>query len=105
MAQAFDLAGITKAAGAPSFAFLAKGGSRKCPRQAGLITCRQQNQIAHAATPPTPSTSSGQALAKNARMGHPQWELHMRRSPKVGARRYLGPIVLLFRVRFNRQQV
>ena len=37
MAQAFDLAGIT--------------------------TCPQQNQIAHAASPPT--------LAKNARMGHP----------------------------------
>jgi hypothetical protein len=31
------------------------------------------NPIAQASSPPTPSTSSGQALAKNARMGHPPW--------------------------------
>jgi len=30
------------------------------------------NQLAQAASPPTPSASSGQALAKSARMGHPQ---------------------------------
>src|ERR1035438_372126 len=54
--------------GAPSFAFFAKGGSRKCRRQVGLIACPQQNQIAHAASPPT--------LAKNARMGHPSNDVH-----------------------------
>src|ERR1700676_5331904 len=30
-----------------SFAFFAKGGSRKCRRQVGLITRPQQNQMAH----------------------------------------------------------
>jgi hypothetical protein len=58
---AFDLAGITDTVAAPFFAFFAKGGSRECRCQVGLITCPQQNQIAHAASPPT--------LAKNARMG------------------------------------
>jgi hypothetical protein len=43
VARAFDLAGITNTEGAPSFAFLAKGGSRKFRRQVGLITCPQQN--------------------------------------------------------------
>jgi hypothetical protein len=37
-----------------SFAFLRRNGSRKCRRQVGLITCQQQNQIASAASPPTP---------------------------------------------------
>jgi hypothetical protein len=40
-----------------------------------LITCPQQNQIAHAPSPPT--------LAENARMGHPQWEWCTERSLKV----------------------
>src|SRR5579862_1046700 len=53
MAQALDLAGITNTGGAPSFAFFAKGGSRKCRHPVGLITCLQQNQIAHAASRPT----------------------------------------------------
>ena len=35
--------------------------------------CRT-DKSAPAASPPTPSTSSRQALAKNARMGHPPWE-------------------------------
>jgi hypothetical protein len=30
VAQAFDFAGITNRMGAPSFAFFAKGGTRKC---------------------------------------------------------------------------
>src|SRR5713226_3232135 len=30
----------------------------------------ERTRVAPAASPPTPSTSSGQALAKNARMGH-----------------------------------
>jgi hypothetical protein len=42
VAQAFDLAGITNIVGAPFFAFVAKGGSRKCRRQVGLITRPQQ---------------------------------------------------------------
>jgi len=46
------------------------------PAQVGLITCPQQNQIAHAATLPT--------LAENARMGQPQWERRTQRSLKVG---------------------
>jgi len=50
-----------------SFAFFAKGRESEMPaRQLDLITRSQQNQIAHAASPPTPSTGSGQALAKNA---------------------------------------
>ena len=65
-AQAPELAGITTAVDAPSFAFLAKGGSWRCRREVVLIAFPQQKQIAHAASPPT--------LAKNARMGHPQWE-------------------------------
>ena len=32
VAQAFDLVGISNAAGAPSFAHFAKGGSRECLR-------------------------------------------------------------------------
>jgi hypothetical protein len=32
VAQAFDFAGITNRMGAPSFAFFAKGGTRKCLR-------------------------------------------------------------------------
>src|ERR1700733_5003199 len=73
----FNPSGITNTAGAPSFAFFfAKGGSRKCRRQLGLITCPQQNQIEHAASPPT--------LVKNARMGSPQREWCMQRSLKVG---------------------
>jgi len=32
LAQAFDFAGITDRMGAPSFAFFAKGGTRKCLR-------------------------------------------------------------------------
>ncbi len=59
-----------------SFAFFAKGGSRKCRCQVGLITCPQQNQLAHAASLPT--------LAKNARMGHPQWEWCTQRIVKGG---------------------
>src|SRR5258708_38944987 len=73
--QALDLAGITNTVGVPvPSRFLRKGGSRECRRQLRLIACPQQNQIAHAASPPTPSASSGQALAKNARLGHPQRE-------------------------------
>src|SRR5229473_2525025 len=52
-----------------------RDGSHVCgsngERSVGLITCPRQNQIAHSASRPTPSTSSGQALAENARMGHP----------------------------------
>ena len=59
-----------------SFALFAKGRSRKCRHQVGLMTCPQQNQIAPAASPPT--------LAKNARMGHPQWEWCTQESLKVG---------------------
>jgi hypothetical protein len=62
--------------GAPSFAPLAKGGSRKRRHQVGSITCAQQNHIAQAAWPPT--------LAKNARMGHPQRERCTQRSIKGG---------------------
>jgi len=40
--------------------------------------------MAHAASPPTPSTSSGQALAENARMGHPQREWCTQGSSDVG---------------------
>src|SRR5437588_6826739 len=36
-----------------SFAFFAKGRSRKCRLQVGSLTYTQQNQIAHAASPPT----------------------------------------------------
>src|SRR5580692_9990031 len=62
--------------GAPSFAPLAKGGSRKRRHQVGSITCAQQNHIAQAAWPPT--------LAKNARMGHPRRERCTQRSIKGG---------------------
>jgi hypothetical protein len=58
--------------GGPSFAFFfAKGGSRKCRRQVGLITCPQQNQIAQAASPPTPSTTSGAGSCKKRKDGAP----------------------------------
>jgi hypothetical protein len=33
VAQAFDLPGISRTVGAPSFAFFAKGGNRKCPHK------------------------------------------------------------------------
>jgi hypothetical protein len=61
--------------GAPFLRVFCEGGSRKCRRQVGLITCPQQNQIAHGASPPT--------LAE-ARMGHPQWEWCTQRLLKVG---------------------
>jgi hypothetical protein len=48
------------------------------PAPRGFDHVSATNQIAQAASPPT--------LAKNARMGHPQWEWCMRRSPKVGTR-------------------
>src|SRR5260370_972091 len=76
VAQAFDLVALPTQGVPRSFAFFAKGGSRKCRRQVGSIPCPQQNQIAHAASPPT--------LARNARMGHPQWEWCTQRSLKVG---------------------
>jgi hypothetical protein len=44
VAQVFDLEGITDTAGAPSFAFCAKGGSRECLRRRGLIAPPQQPQ-------------------------------------------------------------
>jgi hypothetical protein len=62
-----------------------RDGSRKCRRQVGLITCPQQDQIAHAASPPT--------LAKNARMGHPRREWCTQSSLKVGQPHVLGRAV------------
>ena len=53
-----------------------------CPsstlRRAGTPTASttgsaERTQVAPAASPLTPSTSSGQAVANNARMGHPPW--------------------------------
>jgi hypothetical protein len=45
VAHAFDLAGITKTAGAPSFAYFAKGGSRKCLRNWFDHAVRARNEI------------------------------------------------------------
>jgi hypothetical protein len=73
--------------GAPSFAPLAKGGSRKRRHQVGSITCAQQNHIAQAAWPPT--------LAKNARMGHPQRERCTQRSIKAGPPAFITMAVAL----------
>ena len=58
-------------------------------RRAGTTNARatdfvRKNRAASAASPPTPSTSSGQALAKNARMGHPQWERCTQEPLRVG---------------------
>jgi hypothetical protein len=58
-----------------SFAFFAKGGSRKCRPHGGLITCPQQNQIAR---------SIASHPCKTARMGHPQGERCTQRSLKLG---------------------
>ena len=71
--------------GAPSFAPLAKGGSRKRRHQVGSITCAQQNHIAQAAWPPT--------LAKDARMGHPRRERCTQRSIKGGPTAITNPMV------------
>jgi hypothetical protein len=54
VAEAFDLAGINNTAGAPSFAFFAKSGSRDCLRDwvahdGAAVT----NQIPQAASLPT----------------------------------------------------
>jgi hypothetical protein len=72
VAQAFDLAGITNTGGAPSFAFLAKGGHHERIRNG---VCAERTKVASAASLPAPSTSSGQALAQNARTGHPRAQL------------------------------
>jgi hypothetical protein len=53
--------------------------SSRTLRRAGTTTAYttgsvERTRVAPAASPPTPSTSSGQALTKNARMGHPPWE-------------------------------
>jgi len=61
VAQAFDLAGITNTGGAPSFAFLAKGGYHERIRNG---VCAERTKVASAASLPAPSTSSGQAIAK-----------------------------------------
>ena len=62
--------------GAPSFAFLAEGGYHDRIRNA---FCAERTKVASATSLPAPSTSSGQALAKNARMRHPQWEWYTQR--------------------------
>ena len=58
----------TTGAGAPSFAYFAKGGYTTAYTTGSV----ERAKVAPAASPPTPSASSGQALAKNARMGHPR---------------------------------
>src|SRR5216683_7340695 len=78
VAQAFDLAGITNTVGAQFVRVFCEGRESEMPAPVRLITCPQQNQMAHAASPPT--------LTKNARMGHPQWEWCTQRSLKVATR-------------------
>src|SRR5271157_38656 len=55
--------------GAPSFALLAKGGYDERIRNGFRA---ERTKVASAASLPALSTSSGQALAKNARTGHPR---------------------------------
>jgi len=73
VAQAFDLAGITNTVGAPSFAFLAKGGHQERIRNG---VCAERTKVASAASLP--------ALAKSARTGHP---LHRWRTRPSSERR------------------
>ena len=74
MARALDLAGIGDAAGAPLLRSL-QGREWGMHASSGFDHAATTNQIAQAASPPTPSASSGQALAKNTSMGHATWEL------------------------------
>ena len=69
VAQAFDLAGITNTVGAPFLRVFCEGRESKMPgRQVSLIACPQQNQIAHAASPPT--------LANKRKDGAPSVGMH-----------------------------
>jgi len=54
------------------------------PMNAPSVPRFRVKSIAQAASPPT--------LAKNPRMGHPQWEWRMQRSLKVGRRQMLKPV-------------
>jgi hypothetical protein len=68
---------MTNTVGAPSFAFFCEGSEAGMRAQVGLITCLQQNQIAHAASPPTykkrkdGAPSVGMVHAKIVKGGHP----------------------------------
>jgi hypothetical protein len=61
------IAGRHTTEGAPSFAQFAKGEYHERMRNR---ICAEEQELRR--QPPTPSTTSGKALAKNARMGHPQ---------------------------------
>src|SRR5580698_6376942 len=66
VAQVFDVAATT-AIGVPrSFAFFSKEAPERLPIGG---SCKTDNEAKPAASPPTSSASSGQALARNARMG------------------------------------
>jgi hypothetical protein len=65
VAQAFDLAGSADVVGAPFLAYFARSGNHGRLGKGGPAV----TGMASAASPPTPSASSGQALAENARLG------------------------------------
>src|SRR5271166_4910669 len=75
VAQAFDLADISSAVGAPLLRSL-QGRESGMHASSGFDHAATANQIAQAASPPT--------LAKNARMGHPLWEWCIQTFSKVG---------------------
>jgi hypothetical protein len=86
---------------------LGEGREPQMPAPSGLITYPQQNQIAHAASPPT--------LAKqNARIGHPQWGMVrakiVKGGPPASAKRGRsasthGPFLLLLTGKFTGQRL
>ena len=72
-----------RAGGVPrSSRFLRRVGVGNAGGQVGFIACPQQNQIAHAASPPFGS-AQGRLLQKNARMGHPRWDWCTQKSLKL----------------------
>src|SRR5713101_8457451 len=93
VAQAFDLAGHSQHNGCAVLRVLCEGRETEMAertvdhatlRQVRCKLCGMTNEIVQASSQPTPSASSGQALAKNARMGHPLWEWHRHTSLKIG---------------------
>lgn len=84
MAQAFDLAGVTKKCGWPVLRVFCEGRELGMLARGGLITCPQQNQIVRQHRRPPLRQAQGRLLQKSAGMGHRRRESRMQRSLNVG---------------------
>ena len=60
--------GSSKTVRSANVLLISKSGDRRRGAACAMQAARHNKQVAPLASPPTPSTNSGQALAKNARM-------------------------------------